>query len=258
MCVGMILFPQVLQNSNLFIGLSVEPSLIANNLQRYMLLRLVVISLQDLSKASLAQHLKYLVPVGHMVVCHHLVASLVVVVAAVLRTTRDAFPLFCVLTEEIDLRVETYLLFLEHGQPAAVQLNGVCGLQVIVPAERGGRGTARVHVAVVRGARGNQRPVGDGRKRLACETFERFLRRETVLDGLWGMRRRMVVRVAVGERQWLREGVGESLGLEQLLHLHAGDLGKEVRGVVSVVLPLQAAITALPVEAVCHVRLRGG
>lgn len=122
-----ILFFQVFQNSNLLVGLPVKSPLVANNLQCDMLLCFVVVSLQDLPKASLSQNLQYLIPVRHMVVCHHLIAPLVIIIASVLGTTRNTVSLLCMLPHEEHLWVPRNLLLLECGQSTPVQLESFLG-----------------------------------------------------------------------------------------------------------------------------------
>ena len=122
-----ILFFQVFQDSNLLIGLSVKSPLVANNLQCHMLLCFVIVSLQDLPKAPFPQHLEYLVPVCHMVMCHHLIAALVIVIAPVLGRTRNTLSLLCVLPHKEHLRVPRNLLLFECSQSAPVQLESFLG-----------------------------------------------------------------------------------------------------------------------------------
>ena len=62
--VVLVLLPQVLQDSDLLLGLPVEPLLVSHHLQGDVLVGFVVVHLQDLPKRALAYHLEDLIPVG--------------------------------------------------------------------------------------------------------------------------------------------------------------------------------------------------
>ena len=81
--VVLVLLAQVLQDPDLFLGLSVKPLLVPDHLEGYVLVGLVVVGLHHLPEAALAYHLQDLVPVGQVVVRDVGVGALVVVVAAV-------------------------------------------------------------------------------------------------------------------------------------------------------------------------------
>ena len=57
-----------------------EPLLVTNDLDGYRLLGLVVVTLDDLSKRSLADYLPYLIAIGDVVVKDFDVATIVIIV----------------------------------------------------------------------------------------------------------------------------------------------------------------------------------
>ena len=62
-----ILFSQMFQDSDLFLGLSVKPLLVSHHFQGDMLMSLVVVNLQNLSKRAFANHFQNLITISNVV-----------------------------------------------------------------------------------------------------------------------------------------------------------------------------------------------
>ena len=115
-----VLLPQVLQYPYLLHGLAVETLLVPHNLERHVLLRLVVERLENLPETTLPQHLDHLVAIMHVIARHGQVAPGLVVIAAIVGGPAHPLTLLGLLARKVDLRVAEYLLLLEGRQLAAV------------------------------------------------------------------------------------------------------------------------------------------
>ena len=62
-----ILFSQMFQYSYLFLGLPVKPLLVSHHFQGDMLMSLVVVNLQNLSKGAFANHFQNLITISNVV-----------------------------------------------------------------------------------------------------------------------------------------------------------------------------------------------
>ena len=62
--VVLVLLPQVFQNPDLLLCLPMEPLLVPHHLEGNVLVGLVVVHLEHLTKRALAYHLQDLIPVG--------------------------------------------------------------------------------------------------------------------------------------------------------------------------------------------------
>ena len=164
-----VLLPQVLQYPYLLHRLPVEPLLVPHDLQRHVLLRLVVERLEHLTEAPLAQHLDHLVAVLHVIVRHGQVAAGLVVVAAVAGSPGHPLTLLGVLTGEVHLREGEHFLLLEGRQLAAVHAEGLLRgeeLRLLGHRRGGGGGRSRRLDPVARGSGGRQGAGQDRRKGL--------------------------------------------------------------------------------------------
>lgn len=112
----LILLPQMLQNTNLLLGLSMKTLLVAHYLQRNMQTQLVVIALQHLTETALAKNLQHLEAIQHMVMLDRLVAAVLVIVAVVEWSTDDTMNFLGILAQEMDLWIVEDLVVLECGQ----------------------------------------------------------------------------------------------------------------------------------------------
>ena len=135
-----VLLPEVLQYPYLLHGLAVEPLLVPHNLERHVLLRLVVERLEDLSETALAQHLDHLVAIVHVIARHGQVAARLVVIAAVVGGPTRPLPFLGVLPRKVDLRVAENLLLLKGRQLAAVDAKRHFGGEEFGLLRRGGGG----------------------------------------------------------------------------------------------------------------------
>lgn len=75
-----------------------EALLVPDDLNRYELTCLVVVTFQSLTETTLAKELKYFISVSQMVLEHNLVVSPVVIIAIVVRLSRRSFYLLCIQT----------------------------------------------------------------------------------------------------------------------------------------------------------------
>jgi len=112
----LILLTQMLQDSDLLLGLTMETLLVTHHFQSNVSVRLVVVRFYDLPETALADNLQHLVPVRDVIVGHVDVLSGIVIIPAVLRTPNDALPLFRAGTQEVNLRVVEDLVVLVRGQ----------------------------------------------------------------------------------------------------------------------------------------------
>ena len=62
-----VLFPQMFQYSDLLLRLSVKPLLVSHHFQGDMLMSLVVVNLQNLSKGAFANHFQNLITISNVV-----------------------------------------------------------------------------------------------------------------------------------------------------------------------------------------------
>ena len=99
----------------------VEPLLVADNLECHVYVGAVVVRLHHLSKGTLANRLQRLVPVGHVVVGHFLVATVVIVKPVVEGLSRLRLYLLRIAAEEPYVRVLLYLFMLVVTDPVLVQ-----------------------------------------------------------------------------------------------------------------------------------------
>ena len=65
--VVLVLLPQVLEDPDLLLGLPVEPLLVSHHFEGDMLMSLVVVNLQNLSKGAFANHFQNLITVSNVV-----------------------------------------------------------------------------------------------------------------------------------------------------------------------------------------------
>ena len=65
--VVLVLFSQMFQYSDLFLCLSVKPLLVSHHFQGDMLMSLVVVNLQNLSKGAFANHFQNLITISNVV-----------------------------------------------------------------------------------------------------------------------------------------------------------------------------------------------
>ena len=121
----LVLLTQVLQDSDLFLGLTMKTFLVTDHFERDVGVRLVIVRLHDLSEAALADNFQHLVSVGDMIVRHVDVLSGIVVISAVLGTSDHALPLFRAGSQEVNLRVVEDLVVLVRGQFVHVVLHGL-------------------------------------------------------------------------------------------------------------------------------------
>ena len=105
------------QDLDLFLGLPVEPRLIAHHFQRHVHVILVVIGLDHLTETALTDHFEHFIAVRHVIVHDVDVRVLFVVVAAVVR--RHDRPLFGHCPDKVHVRVVQYLLALVWRQDVA-------------------------------------------------------------------------------------------------------------------------------------------
>lgn len=122
-----VLVAEVLQYTDLLLGLSVEPLLVAHHLERAVLSLLVVIGLHDLAEAALPDHFEHLVPVRDVVVRYVDVGALFVVVLAIVREAHQAGPLLRVRAYEVHLGVVVYLAVFVRSQFVHVKFHDLFG-----------------------------------------------------------------------------------------------------------------------------------
>lgn len=114
-CVVLVLFPQVLQYPYLLLGLSVEPLLIPDHLEGHVLVGLVVVHLQDLSKTSLPYHFQDLVAVGYVIVWDVCVGTLFIIISTVARTPDDPWSFLGICSDKVYLWiVEDLMVFVRR------------------------------------------------------------------------------------------------------------------------------------------------
>lgn len=121
----LVLFAQVLQDADFLGRLPVKPLLVAHHFECHLLVVLVVVRLDHLAEAALADDFQHLIPVCDMVMGHVNVGALIVVVTSIVRTTNDTLPFLCIWTYEIDLGIGEDLLVLEHCQLSHVLFHGL-------------------------------------------------------------------------------------------------------------------------------------
>lgn len=126
--VVLVLFAQVFEYADFLLSLTMKAFLVAYDFERHMLTQLVIVTLQHLAEAALAEYFKYLEAVDDVVVLHRLVAAIFVVVAVVVRAADDAVYFFCVLAHEVDLGVVEYFVMLERGQLLHERFHGRFGI----------------------------------------------------------------------------------------------------------------------------------
>lgn len=111
-----VLLLEVVQNADLLLCLAMEAFLVADHLEGDVLLHLVVVGLDHLAEAALANDLEHLVPVGDVIVGHVQVGAVVVVEAVVVGATDHALSLLGVRAHEVDMCVVEDLMVFEGGQ----------------------------------------------------------------------------------------------------------------------------------------------
>jgi len=112
-CVFLVLFAQMFQDPDFFLGLSVEPLLIPDHLQRNVTVRLVIVRLDDLAKAALSDDFEDLVPVCDVIVGHINVLSGLVIIATILWSSDNPLALLTGWSEEVDVGiVEDFVVFI--------------------------------------------------------------------------------------------------------------------------------------------------
>ena len=119
----LVLLPQVFQDSNLFLGLSVKSFLIPYHFQGNMKMTLVIIGFDHLTEAALPDDFEHFITIGQMVVSYVSVGALVVVIAAVVGTANDAGSLLSVRPNEVDLRIVENLMVLVRRQLVHVEFH---------------------------------------------------------------------------------------------------------------------------------------
>ena len=109
----LVLLPQVFQDSNLFLSLSVKSFLISYHFQGNMKMTLVIIGFDHLTEAALPDDFEHFITIGQMVVSYVSVGALVVVIPAIIGASDDAWPFLGVGPNEVDLRiVEDLVVFI--------------------------------------------------------------------------------------------------------------------------------------------------
>jgi len=121
--VVLVLLLEVLQDPDLLLRLPVEPFLISNHFESYMLMGLVVVDLEDLAEGALADDLEDLVPICYVVVWYVRIRTLIVVVAAVVWSPDIARPLLGVRADKVDLWIVEYLVVLVRREFVHVQFH---------------------------------------------------------------------------------------------------------------------------------------
>lgn len=84
-CVILVLLPEVFQNADLLLSLTVETFLVSNHLQGNMHVRFMVVGFHHLPKGTFSDHLQHFVPISYVVVGYVYVRSLLVIVITVIR-----------------------------------------------------------------------------------------------------------------------------------------------------------------------------
>ncbi len=113
--VVLVLLAQVLQDADLFLGLPVEPLLVAHHLQGDVQVALVVVGLHHLTEAALPDDFEHFVPVGQVVVGYVSVRALIVVIPTIIGAAYDPRPFLGVGPDEVDLRVvEDFMVFIRR------------------------------------------------------------------------------------------------------------------------------------------------
>lgn len=169
----LVLLAEVLEDADLLLRLPMEALLVAHHLERHVLVQLVVVGLDHLSEAALADDPQHLVAVGDVVVRDVDVRALLVVVAAVVARADDARPLLGVGPDEVDLRVVEDLVVLVRRQLAQVQFGHLLGgghHRLGLGGRRGGRLLVAAVAAARAGGAGRldqRRTVRRGRRRRA-------------------------------------------------------------------------------------------
>ena len=156
-----ILLSQVLQDPNLLICLAVESLLVPYHLQGYVLLCPMIVRLQHLTKASLSKDLEDLVAIGNVVVSDHLIRPSVIIIATVVRSTRDTLSLLGMLANKVDLRKGEDLLVLIGTQSGTVQLHCLIRCEVLRFVHRRCSRSTRIGTSYTGGPGSRQGPVYD-------------------------------------------------------------------------------------------------
>jgi hypothetical protein len=111
-CILLVLFFQVFQYPNLFLGLAMKPFLITYHFQGNMLVRFMVVRLDNLPEASLPDHLQYLVPIRNMVMRYMHIGTLVIIISTIAGTPNNSLSLLSVGSHKVDLGViEDFMMF---------------------------------------------------------------------------------------------------------------------------------------------------
>ncbi len=118
-----VLFSQVLQDADLLLRLAMEPFLIADHLERHVQVAFVIIGLHHLAKAPLPDDFQNFIAVSQMVVGYVSVGTLVVVIAAIVGTSNQAWSLLGIGANEIDLGVVKDLVVLVGGELVHVEFH---------------------------------------------------------------------------------------------------------------------------------------
>lgn len=120
--VVLILLAQLPQYLHLLLRLTMEPLLVPHHLQGDMLLLLVIVRLYNLAERTFTDHLQHLVPVGHVIMGHVDVGTMLVVVAVVVRPADYPWPLLRVRPDEIYVAIIENLVVLVRRQLVHVDL----------------------------------------------------------------------------------------------------------------------------------------